>query len=59
MPAWIKERREDGVLAILGSEPPVDAEPQFIPIEKIENVIESEHEVNGLRFAIIVMRDEK
>lgn len=59
MPVWIKERRDDGLLALLGSEPPADAEPQFIPIERIVRVIESEHEVDGLRFAIVVLRDEK
>ena len=59
MPVWIKERREDGVLAILGSNPPADAEPQFIWSERIESVCESEFEVNGLRFALLVLKDEK
>jgi hypothetical protein len=58
VPAWVKERTEKGVLAILGSEPPADAVPTFVPSESIESIVESEHEVNGLRFAVIVLRDK-
>lgn len=58
VPAWIKERREDGVLAILGSEPPADAVARFVPNDAIESVVESEHEVNGLRFGILVLRHD-
>ena len=57
VPAWVKERTESGVLAILGSEPPADAVLTFVPSEIIESIVESEHEVNGLRFAVIVLRD--
>ena len=58
VPAWIKERREDGIVAILGSEPPADAQPRFIPAAAVESVVESEHEVNGMRFGVLVLRNE-
>lgn len=58
VPAWIKERREDGIVAILGSEPPADAQPRFIPAAAVESVVESEHEVNGLRFGVLVLRHD-
>lgn len=58
VPAWIKERREDGIVAILGSEPPADAQPRFIPADAVESVVESEHEVNGLRFGVLVLRHD-
>lgn len=57
VPAWVKERTEKGVLAILGSEPPADAKATFVPSEQIQSVVESEHEANGLRFAVIILRD--
>lgn len=57
IPAWIRKRDETGVWAILGSEPPLDAEEQFIEIELVENVVESEHEMNGRRFSIIMAKD--
>lgn len=56
VPAWIKERRADGVVAILGSEPQADAEPTFVPADEIESVVESGHEVAGLMFAVLVLR---
>jgi hypothetical protein len=57
IPAWIRKRDDTGVWAILGSEPPSDAQEQFIEIELIENVVESEHEMNGRRFSIIMAKD--
>jgi hypothetical protein len=57
MPAWIRKRDETGVWAILGSEPPADAQETFIPAANVESVVESEHEVGGRRFGIIVARD--
>lgn len=59
VPAWVKEKRHDGVLAILGSEPPADAAPQFIPQANIESIILSEHTVNGMTFAVLVIRQPK
>ena len=57
IPAWVRKRDEAGVWAILGSEPALDAEEQFIPIELVEKVVESEHEMNGRRFSIIISKD--
>lgn len=59
VPAWVKEQRHDGVLAILGSEPPADAVPQFVPQENIESIVLSEHTVNGMTFAVLVIRQQK
>jgi hypothetical protein len=56
MPAWIKERTPEGVLCIPGSQPSADSKPTLIPNEDIESVTESEHEQNGLRFGIIVLK---
>lgn len=58
MPAWIKEQSERGVVAILGSEPPTDAIPQFVPRSSIERVVVSEHEINGMRFGILILRHD-
>jgi len=57
IPAWIRKRDDSGIWAILGSEPPLDAEEQFIPNELIEKVVESEHEMNGRRFSIIMAKE--
>jgi hypothetical protein len=57
IPAWIRKRDETGVWAILGSEPPADAQETFIPAARVESVVESEHEAGGRRFGIIVARD--
>lgn len=54
MPIWIKERREDGILALLGSQPPADAQPVFIPHSRIKRIIEA-----GQGFAMVVLEDEK
>lgn len=56
VPAWIKERRADGVVAILGSEPQADAEPTFVPADEIESVVESGHETGGLIFGVLMLR---
>jgi hypothetical protein len=58
MPAWIRKRDETGVWAILGSEPPADAKETFIPAEQVESVVESEHEVNGFKFGVIVWKQQ-
>jgi hypothetical protein len=59
MPAWIKEKTPEGVLCLPGSQPRTDAELTLIPNKDIESVTESEHEQNGLRFAIIVLTERK
>lgn len=57
MPAWIKEKTPEGILCIPGSQPQKDTPPVLVPTERIENVTESEHEVDGFRFAILTLRD--
>lgn len=59
MPVWIKEQDEKGVRALLGSEPPEDAQDEFVPMERIMNVVVHQESpvINGRRFAILVLRD--
>ena len=59
IPAWIRKRDETGVWAILGSEPPADAQETFIPAEQVESVVESEHEVDGRRFGVIALKNKE
>lgn len=56
IPAWIRKKDESGVWAVLGSEPTKDAKEEFIPAEKIENVVLSEKESNGRTFGVIVLK---
>jgi hypothetical protein len=58
MPAWIRKRDETGVWAILGSEPTADAKETFIPAEQVESVVESEHEIEGRKFGVIVWKPQ-
>jgi hypothetical protein len=59
IPAWIRKRDEAGVWAVLGSEPPADAKETFIPAERFESVVESEHEVDGRRFGVIALKNKE
>jgi hypothetical protein len=58
IPAWIREHNKDGVWAILGSEPPADATDEFIEAGRLESVVASDHEANGRKFGVIVMKGE-
>jgi hypothetical protein len=58
VPAWIRERNEQGVWAVLGSEPPPDSPERFISADRVESVVESEHEANGRRFGVIVIKGD-
>jgi hypothetical protein len=58
MPAWIKEKTPEGVLCIPGSQPQKDSKPTLIPNEDIQSVTESEHQQDGLRFAIIILKTQ-
>jgi hypothetical protein len=57
IPAWIRKRDEKGIWALLGSQPQIDGKEEFIPLEHIENVVESEHEQHGRKFAVITLKD--
>lgn len=59
MPAWIREQDDKGVWALLGSEPSKDSQDEFIPKEKILNIVihPDGPNIDGRRFAMIVLRD--
>lgn len=59
MPVWIKEQDEKGVWALLGSEPPKDAQDEFVSKERILNVVIHPESpvINGRRFAMLVLKD--
>lgn len=57
IPAWIRKRDETGVWAILGSEPPADAQEVFVPESRVESVVMHDQEVNGRKFGILVLKE--
>lgn len=57
IPAWIRKRDETGVWAILGSEPPINAQEVFVPESRIESVVMHDQEVNGRKFGILVLKE--
>jgi hypothetical protein len=56
MPAWIRKHDAEGVWAVLGSEPKADAKGAFIPARQVVSVTESNHEIEGRRFGVIVWK---
>jgi hypothetical protein len=60
VPAWIQEDLPEGIRAVLGSEPPVDAPAEWIPRECIKNCIYAPEGTFGdRRMAMIVFEEEK
>lgn len=59
VPAWIRSSDEKGTWCILGSQPSLESKEQWIPKENIEKITLSEHQVNGLTFGIIVIKESK
>jgi hypothetical protein len=42
VPVWVERDDEKGILAVLGSEPRIDAQPEFIPRNAIRNCVYGE-----------------
>ena len=57
VPAWIQSETTDGVLAVLGSEPPADALPIFLPRSCVASCVVSPESPLwlGRRFGIVVL----
>lgn len=55
VPAWIEKQNEDGFLAVLGSEPPIDSIADLVPMSCVEGCVYSEKEKNGKKFAILTL----
>jgi hypothetical protein len=56
-PAWIVEERADGYLALLGSEPRVDAVPDLLPRGCVASCVyaPAESQQGDARFAMLVL----
>lgn len=56
MPMWIVEDTEEGIRALLGSEPRTDAEREWIPREYVVSLVYAPVEGNP-RFALVTLKD--
>jgi hypothetical protein len=60
MPAWIISEDENGYVALLGSEPSMDAEKEFLPKDCVTKIIYTPmiHE-SGHKFSLLTLDPEK
>lgn len=56
MPAWIFEETEDGYRALLGSEPRMDSEKEWIPKECVEACLYAPAAAPDPRFALLTLK---
>lgn len=59
VPAWIKEDVPEGIRAVLGSEPPEDAEAEWIPRDSMKNCLYAPVEFGGRKMAMLVFEEDK
>lgn len=56
VPAWVREEKEDGFLAILGSEPSTEV-LELIPRSCVEGCVYSSEQQDGKTFAVLTLSD--
>lgn len=56
MPMWVVEENEEGYRALLGSEPRIDAEREWIPRELVVSCVYAPGP-EGPRFAIVTLKE--
>jgi len=60
MPVWVSKESEEGIHALLGSEPRTDSPLEWIPRACLESLVFAEAPaVEGKRFAMVVLRKEQ
>lgn len=57
VPAWVQEEKEDGFLAILGSEPSTEDILELVPRSCVEGCVYSTEQRNGKTFAVLTLSD--
>jgi hypothetical protein len=55
VPAWIQEEKEDGFLALLGSEPSTESALELVPRSCVEGYVYSTEQRNGKTFAVLTL----
>lgn len=61
VPVWVEKEEPKGIWAVLGSEPRIDAQPEWIPQESIHSCSYSDltSSQKGRRMALLMMNKDK
>lgn len=56
MPVWIVEETEEGYRALLGSEPRLEADREWIPRDLVMSCVKSPDDEQNPRFAVMMLK---